>query len=40
MKRNEAVLNYLPGELHTKEVNDKIPYNCKHLLATIQAAQN
>ena len=40
MKRNEAVLNELPGELYTIEANDKIPHNCKYPLALIQAAQN
>ena len=40
MKRNEAVLNELHGELYTIEVNDKIQNNCKYPLALIQAAQN
>ena len=40
MKRNEAVLSDLPGELYTIEANDKIPDNCKYPLALIQAAQN
>ena len=40
MKRNEAVLNDLLGQLYTIEANDKIPENCKHLLTLIQAAQN
>ena len=40
MKRKDAVLNYLPGELYTIEAHDKIPDNCKHPLATIQAAQD
>ena len=40
MKRNEAVLNDLPGELYTIEANDKVADNCKYPLATIQAAQN
>ena len=40
MKRNEAVLNYLLGELYTIEADGKIPDNCKYLSATIQAAQN
>ena len=40
VKRNEAVINLLPGEFYTVEVNDKISDNCKYLLATIQAAQN
>ena len=30
MKRNEAVLNDLPGQLDTIEANDKIPDNCKY----------
>ena len=40
MKRNDAVLNDLPGELYTIEAHDKIPDNYKYPLATIQAAQN
>ena len=40
MKRHEAVLNELPGELYTIEANDKIPDNCKYPLALMQAAQN
>ena len=32
IKKNEAVLNELPGELYTVKANDKIPYNCKHSL--------
>ena len=40
MKRNEAVVNDLPGQLYTIEDNDKIPDNCKYPLALIQAAQN
>ena len=40
MKRNEAVLNELPGELYIIEANDKIPDNCKYTLSSIQAAQN
>ena len=40
MKRNEAVLSDLPGELYTIEANDKIPDNCKYPLTLIQAAQN
>ena len=39
MKRNEAVLNELSGELYITEA-DKIPDNCKHALVLIQAAQN
>ena len=37
---NNAILNDLPDELHTIEADDKIPNNCKCLLATIQTAQN
>ena len=40
MKRNEAVLNDLPGELYITEANGKIPDNCKHPPALIQAVQN
>ena len=40
MKRNEAILNELPGELYTIVANDKIPDNCKYPLALIKAAQN
>ena len=40
MKRNEAVLNNLPGHLYTIETCDNIPDNCKYPLALIQAAQN
>ena len=40
MKRNLAVLNDLPADIHTIEANDKIPDNCKYPLATIQAAEN
>ena len=40
MKRNDAVLNVLPGELCTTEADGKIPDSCKYPLATIQAAQN
>ena len=40
MKRNEAVLNDLPGELYTKETKYRIPDNCKYPLALIEAAQN
>ena len=29
MKRSEAVLNELPGELYRIEANDKIPDNCR-----------
>ena len=44
MKRNEAVLNDLPGELYTVKANelytvkanDKIPDNCKYPLMTKQ----
>ena len=40
MRRNEAVLNELLGELYTIETNEKIPDNCKHPLALMQVAQN
>ena len=40
MKRNQAVLNDLPGELYTIEANEKIPDNCKYPLVLIQAVQN
>ena len=40
IKRNEAVLNKLPGEIYTIEANDKIPDNRKHTLALKQVAQN
>ena len=40
MKRNNTVLNDLPGQLYIIEANDKIPDNCKYLMALIQAAQN
>ena len=40
MKRNNAVLNDLPGELYTIDVDNKIQDNCKYPLATVQAAQN
>ena len=40
VKRNEAILNDLPGKFYTKEANEKFPDNSKYPLATIQAAQN
>ena len=40
MKRNEAVLNELPGEPYIIEAKDKIPDNCKYPVVLIQAAQN
>ena len=40
MKRNEAVLNELPGDFYTIETHDKIPDICKYPLALIQADQN
>ena len=40
MKRNDAVVNYLPGKLYIIEADDKIPDSCKCILATIQAAKN
>ena len=35
LKSNDTVLNDLPGELYSIEGHDKIPHNCKYLLATI-----
>ena len=40
MKRNEAVLNDVPGQLYTIEAYSKIQDNCKYPLALIQVAQN
>ena len=40
MKRNDAVVNYVPGKLYIIEADDKIPDNCKYILAAIQAAKN
>ena len=40
MKRNEAVIKDLPGDLYTIKANDKIADNCKYPLVTNQAAQN
>ena len=40
MKRNEVILNELPGELYTIEANDEIPDDCKYPLVLTQAAQN
>ena len=40
MKRNQAVLNDLPGKLYTIEANDKITDNIKYPLVLIQAVQN
>ena len=40
MKRHEAVLNDLFGEIYTIEANGKIAGNCKFPEALIQAAQN
>ena len=39
-KRNEAVINDLPGEIYTTEASDKIADNCKYPLAAVQATQN
>ena len=47
IKRNDAVLNVLPGELYTIKADelytikthDRIPDNCKYLLALIKATQ-
>ena len=33
-KRNDAVLNDLPGEFYTIEAHDKLPDNCKYPMAT------
>ena len=35
MKRNETVVNKLPGKLYTIEINDKVPNNCKYPLVLI-----
>ena len=40
MKRNEAVLNNLPGHLYTTEANDKISDNSKYPVALTQGSQN
>ena len=40
MKRNEAVLKQMPGDLYEIQGNDKILDNCKYPLALILAAQN
>ena len=40
MKRNEPVLNELPGEHYTIEPKDKVPDNFKYPLVLKQAAQN
>ena len=40
IKRCEAVLNDLPGDLYVIDANGKTPDNCKYPLATFQAAQN
>ena len=40
MKRNDADLNDLPGELYTIKAGDKILSNCKYPLATTQDAQD
>ena len=40
MKRNEAVLDDLLGELNKTEAFNKIPDICKYPLTTIQAVQN
>ena len=39
-ERNDNVLNELPGEVYTVEVDGKIPGNFKYPLTTIQAAHN
>ena len=40
MKRNDAFLNDLPGELYTIEANDKIPDNCKYPMAAFHVFEN
>ena len=40
MKRNDAFINDLPGELLRIEGEHKVSDNCKFLLGTIQVAQN
>ena len=40
IKRNDAILNDLPGELYAIESDDKIPDNRKYPLAAIQVAHN
>ena len=40
MKRNETVLNDLPGQLYKIEATGKIPDNYKYPLTLIHAAQN
>ena len=40
MKRNDAILNDLPGELYAIETDGKVPDNGKYRLATTHAAQN
>ena len=40
LKRNNAVLNNLPGEIYKREADDKTPGNCKYPLATIYVSQN
>ena len=39
VKRNDTVLNDLPGDLYTIQANDKIPDKCKHPIATTHTAQ-
>ena len=36
LKRNDAVLNDLPGEFYSIEADDKIPNNFKYPLSRIQ----
>ena len=40
MKRNDAFINDLPGELLRIEGEHKVSDNCIFLLGTIQVAQN
>ena len=40
MKKNRAVLNDLPGDLYTREANEKSTHYCKDPAALIQAVEN
>ena len=40
VSRSQTVLNNLTGEVYSIEVNDKIPFDCRHLFSLIQAGQN
>ena len=39
ISRNELVLNNSPGELYTKETDNKFTDSCKYTLAMILVAQ-